>query len=65
MLKEKDKIFKNLYGFQDWSVKGAKFWDSGKGDSLVGEISAVVSIPWFPAEHAINSKVGTKINADR
>ena len=24
MLKEKDKIFKNLYGFQDWNLKGAK-----------------------------------------
>jgi len=24
MLKEKDKIFKNLYGFQDWTLKGAK-----------------------------------------
>ena len=23
MLKEKDKIFKNLYGFEDWSLKGA------------------------------------------
>ena len=25
MLKEKDKIFKNLYGFQDWNIKGAKY----------------------------------------
>ena len=25
MLKEKDKIFKNLYGFQDWSLKGAQY----------------------------------------
>ena len=24
MLKEKDKIFKNLYGFQDWTLEGAK-----------------------------------------
>ncbi len=24
MLKEKDKIFKNLYGFQDWNLEGAK-----------------------------------------
>ncbi len=23
MLKEEDKIFKNLYGFEDWSLKGA------------------------------------------
>ena len=23
MLKEKDKIFKNLYGHDDWSLKGA------------------------------------------
>ena len=33
MLKEKDKIFKNLYGFQDWSLEGAKFrgvWDGTK-----------------------------------
>ena len=25
MLKEKDKIFKNLYGFQDWTLKGAQY----------------------------------------
>ena len=24
MLKEEDKIFKNLYGFEDWSLAGAK-----------------------------------------
>ena len=24
MLKEEDKIFKNLYGFEDWSLEGAK-----------------------------------------
>ena len=24
MLKEKDKIFKNLYGFEDWKLAGAK-----------------------------------------
>ena len=24
MLKEKDKIFKNLYGFEDWKLEGAK-----------------------------------------
>ena len=25
MLKEKDKIFKNLYGFQDWTLIGAQY----------------------------------------
>ena len=25
MLKEKDKIFKNLYGFQDWNLQGARY----------------------------------------
>ena len=24
MLREEDKIFKNLYGFDDWSLTGAK-----------------------------------------
>jgi len=33
MLKEKDKIFKNLYGFQDWTLKGAQYrgiWEDTK-----------------------------------
>ena len=33
MLKEKDKIFKNLYGFQDWTLKGAQYrgiWSNTK-----------------------------------
>ena len=28
MLKEEDKIFKNLYGFDDWSLSGAKKRDN-------------------------------------
>ena len=24
MLKEEDKIFKNLYGYEDWDLKGAR-----------------------------------------
>jgi len=47
MLKEKDKIFKNLYGFQDWTLKGAKdrnIWSDTKdlinkgSDYIVEEI---------------------------
>ena len=33
MLKEEDKIFKNLYGFDDWSLAGAKkrgIWSNTK-----------------------------------
>ena len=33
MLKEKDKIFKNLYGFEDWKLEGAKkrgIWSNTK-----------------------------------
>ncbi len=33
MLKEKDKIFKNLYGFDDWKLVGAKkrgIWSNTK-----------------------------------
>ena len=47
MLREKDKIFKNLYGFNDWSLKGAKernVWSNTKeiiekgSDFIVAEI---------------------------
>jgi len=47
MLKEKDKIFKNLYGFQDWTLIGAQYrgiWADTKdliakgSDYIVGEI---------------------------
>ena len=47
MLKEKDKIFKNLYGFQDWTLKGAQYrgiWSDTKdliskgSDYIVDEI---------------------------
>ena len=47
MLKEKDKIFKNLYGFQDWALKGARYrgiWEDTKdliakgSDYIVDEI---------------------------
>ena len=47
MLKEKDKIFKNLYGFQDWNLKGAQYrgiWENTKdlitkgSDYIVDEI---------------------------
>jgi len=47
MLKEKDKIFKNLYGFQDWALKGAGYrgiWEDTKdliakgSDYIVDEI---------------------------
>ena len=47
MLKEKDKIFKNLYGFQDWNLKGARYrgiWEDTKdliakgSDYIVDEI---------------------------
>ena len=47
MLKEKDKIFKNLYGFQDWTLKGARYrgiWEDTKdliakgSDYIVDEI---------------------------
>ena len=34
MLQDKDRIFKNLYGFQDWRLAGAKArgaWDNTKG----------------------------------
>ena len=33
MLKEQDKIFKNLYGFEDWNLEGAKkrgIWSNTK-----------------------------------
>jgi len=47
MLKEKDKIFKNLYGFEDWKLEGAKkrgIWSNTKelikmgSDKIVEEI---------------------------
>ena len=47
MLKEEDKIFKNLYGFDDWSLAGAKkrgIWSNTKeiiekgSDFIVEEI---------------------------
>ena len=49
MLKEEDKIFKNLYGFEDWSLKGAKqrgVWSNTKeiiekgSDFIVEEIKS-------------------------
>ena len=43
MLKEKDKIFKNLYGFQDWTLKGAQYrgiWEDTKG--LIGKGSEYI-----------------------
>ena len=47
MLREEDKIFKNLYGFDDWSLTGAKnrgIWSNTKeiiekgSDFIVEEI---------------------------
>ena len=47
MLREEDKIFKNLYGFDDWSLTGAKnrgVWSNTKeiiekgSDFIVEEI---------------------------
>ena len=49
MLKEEDKIFKNLYGFEDWSLTGAKqrgIWSNTKeiiekgSDFIVEEIKS-------------------------
>ena len=49
MLREEDKIFKNLYGFEDWSLAGAKkrgIWSNTKGiiekgsDFIVEEIKS-------------------------
>ena len=43
MLKEKDKIFKNLYGFQDFTLKGARYrgiWEDTKG--LIGKGSEYI-----------------------
>ncbi len=49
MLKEEDKIFKNLYGFEDWSLKGAMqrgVWSNTKeiiekgSDFIVDEIKS-------------------------
>ena len=45
MLKEKDKIFKNLYGFQDWNLKGAQYrgiWKETK--DLISPLSKKSSI---------------------
>jgi len=50
MLREEDKIFKNLYGFEDWSLSGAKkrgIWSNTKeiiekgSDFIVEEIKVV------------------------
>ena len=49
MLREEDKIFKNLYGFEDWSLAGAKkrgIWSNTKeiiekgSDFIVEEIKS-------------------------
>ena len=49
MLKQEDKIFKNLYGFDDWKLKGAKergIWSNTKdliklgSDKIVEEINS-------------------------
>ena len=51
MLKEKDKIFKNLYGQDDWSLKGAEkrgIWSNTKeiiekgSDFIIEEIKKVI-----------------------
>src|SRR5689334_25378803 len=49
MLEDKDRIFKNLYGYHDWGLEGARArgaWDGTKGilargrDALVNEMKA-------------------------
>jgi NADH-quinone oxidoreductase subunit F len=49
MLADKDRIFTNLYGFQDWGLKGAQGrgdWDNTKAlmalgqDAIIDEIKA-------------------------
>src|SRR5437588_7478445 len=49
MLQDKDRIFKNLYGYHDWGLKGARArgaWDNTKDilargrDALVNEMKA-------------------------
>src|SRR5665647_117916 len=49
MLADKDRIFKNLYGLHDWSLKGARArgsWDNTKGilelgrDKIIDEVKA-------------------------
>lgn len=49
MLADKDRIFTNLYGFEDWTMKGAKArgdWDGTKGllargsDTIIDQVKA-------------------------
>ena len=49
MLEDKDRIFKNLYGYHDWGLKGARergAWDGTKDilargrDALINEMKA-------------------------
>ena len=49
MLEDKDRIFKNLYGYHDWGLKGARergAWDGTKEilargrDALINEMKA-------------------------
>ena len=49
MLADKDRIFKNVYGFQDWGLEGARSrgaWDGTKAlidkghDWIIDEIKA-------------------------
>ncbi len=47
MLKEKDKIFKNLYGFEDWKLEGAKkrgIWSNTKELIAMGSEKIVEEI---------------------
>ena len=49
MLDDKDRIFRNLYGFHDWGLKGARergAWDGTKAilakgrDAIINEVKA-------------------------
>ena len=49
MLNDKDRIFRNIYGFQDWKLAGAKSrgaWDNTKAlidkghDWIINEVKA-------------------------
>ncbi|MGZ8307290.1 MAG: NADH-quinone oxidoreductase subunit NuoF, partial [Allosphingosinicella sp.] len=47
MLEDKDRIFTNLYGFQDWGLKGARArgdWDDTKALMAVGEDAIIDEI---------------------
>ena len=52
MLKEEDKIFKNLYGYEDWNLKGARkrgIWHNTKeiiseGDSILSKLINLIYI---------------------